>query len=224
MSYFDFFATSHEIPCGEFLTPPARIYPSYAAYMKSEDYRIHQSLTGSDVKPCFMEKGPDTPEKAVGSVHVYTGHKQYMCIKSLDNTSLKPEEEEFIRAQFTQPYQYACTGYYSNIFSHVSQFLNPRDKLEVLTIFLGHGSPLTKPKKFTIDLQDYADGHITLKELYKSVYVRPKNRIVDYIMPRTPLPASELSTTDTSNLICTIFPYVRGEAWDFVKLKAQGLL
>lgn len=217
MSYFGFMACSRELECGDYIRPPKAIYPSYVDYMNSEDYQINLCLP--DRRYC----APTDPTKAIGSVHVYEKHYReiFTRLRPFPNPNEWTEEiRSFIADQFTLPYLY------SDAFGskEVCQFLQPGDQVEILDIFLGHDEPLVKPVSCTIDLQPFAEGKMTLNEVYAPIAKPPANNLIRYIPPRTPCGEQRYIIHDISDRICTVFCDLHEEHWNPRMLRDQHLL
>ena len=225
MSHYSFIACSRELRCGEYRTPPKSIYSSYTDYKNSEDYRIHSSLDPAEYPLSVIGMRPFAPENAFGSVYVYAPYQAEKCL-SIDPFPGEAERlgaADFISSLFSLPHLYEVSAYNLSFLDFICTALSREDRLEQLTLFLGHGETPVKPIKHTVDLQAYAEGRQTEHEIIQSCRTPPGSRFVEYIPPRTPPADPDFAYYDPSERICTIHGSMRGEDWDTKKLRRQKI-
>ena len=225
MSYYTFIACSREIRCGEYRTPPKAIYPSYTDYKNSEDYRFHEALDPKEFRCSVIDKRPFAPERAFGSVYVYnlSRKEKCLCIDPFPGEAERLGAAAFISSLFTLPYLYALSGYNLSIIDFICAELTRKDRIEVLTLFLGHGEIPKEPVKHTVDLQDYAANRQTESKTIKTCPTLPDSCFVEYIPPLIPLPNPDFAYFDPGERICIIHGSIRGEDWDTKKLRQQKI-
>ena len=225
MSYYTFIACSRELRCGEYRTPPKAIYPSYTDYKDSEDYRFHEALDPREYRYSVIDKRPFAPEKAFGSVYVYDLSRKEKCLR-IDPFPGEAERlgaADFISSLFTLPYIYEVSGYNLSLRDFICASLSRKDRLEALTLFLGHGELPSKPVKHAVDLQVYADGNQAETEISRSCRRPPDSMFTEYIPPCAPLPDPDFAYFDPSDRVCIIHGSMRGEDWDTKKLRQQKI-
>lgn len=211
MSYFCFMACSRRLEldhCNKrFLT----VYPSYAEYMRSENYRFRKYRA-------FNE-----PLNAKGPVYFYSK----MCeapeppMFPFPPLSSCNEEYRSVAVLFSQPYLYRL---YDCDPEYLCRHLLPGDKLEYLSIFLGHDEPMRQPVVGTIDLQDYLEFRQSDKDISQKICTPPENNLTHFIPARYPGDYPYPYPSGDSDAVCVIFGDTASEWWDTEKLRSQSLL
>ena len=222
MSYSYFMASSRELQTGSYALSPAAVYPSFAAFMESEDYRLNERvrravelLRPDSGKPCDLRK-------AVGQVQVFQRLRDSRCVDiyPFPDGSERTPEEESIAAWFTLPYLYQTDEFAADL---LCKYLRPDDRLEFLSVFLGHDEPLRQPVAGVIDLQDFAVGKLSLWDATNIVSTPPDNNLTRVLPPRAPQTHFEIRFTDFSKIICTVFLDSAEVYWNRKQLRLQGL-
>ena len=223
MSYFYYLACSRELTAGTYALPPKTIYPSYAAFMDSEDYRLHeQAFRSSELLNKDAGKLCDL-RRAVGKVHVFQRLRDSRCVEiyPFPAACQRTQEEESIAAWFSLPYLYQVDEFAPDL---LCKYLRPDDRVEFLSVFLGHEEPIRKPVVGTTDLQDYADGRLDRWEMFKMISTPPDNNLTCILPPSTQQTKFDIRFTDFSEVFCTVFLDSAEVYWNWESLRLQGFL
>lgn len=212
MSYFHYIACSRRLETDHCSSQFLTVYPSYEAYMRSENYNLRRY------------RAFDEPLKAAGSVHFYSEMQdaEGFSLYPFTPPSLRDEEDDFVAGILTQPYIYSL-GADGCDPDYLLKHLKPGDQLEYLCVFLGHDETPQKPVTGVFDMQYYLEHRdaITPFDFWQMICTPPDNRLTRIIPAcnSANLPCTE----DSSDCICTIFRDKPCEWWDTEKLRRQGL-
>ena len=223
MSYYYYVACSRELNTGDYFMPPKSVYPSYAAYMDSEDFQIFESKrTGIGQYKANHELSFD-PRIVHGTVHVFESLRDSRCVSiyPFPSPSKRSEEENFIAGQFTLPYLYEISEFPEDL---LCKYLQADDQLEFLCIFLSHDNPPDAPVINTLNLQDYVDGKLDFCNIREVISTPPANNLTRILPPSQPQTQFRIEPVDFLKVICTIYLSNADVFWNQKELRKQGLL
>lgn len=223
MSYYSFVACNRPLMPGEYGVRPDRIYSSYAEYMASPDYRSRSM--GGEMASYRLERSV-----LPGKIYFYEQRmpmrntwmelREFPVLCNWIDEYRTKEEHDFIRKQFSLRYIYwgNCQP------DFICKYLRPNDRLESLSIFLGHGEPLVEPIRKIIDLQDYADGLQNFDTLWNDIPSPPANTLITYVPPQITRTQYAIESINLNEAVCVIYGNMDIESWNTRKLRKMGLV